>query len=178
MSEIPGPVWMGVGGVIGGFSLFLGFIRPVEYNMFFKLMAVIGAIMILFGFIRLKLKDRNKTNMIEEVRLRQNPHGYQNKNMNQGYQTHNQNYAQPHQMHRPHTQGQQQHNTHQHRHHTTHQQTVSHSPHQQQHRQHHAQQHGHHQIRQQTNQKSRFCHQCGTPLLKHQQFCAICGSKI
>ena len=176
MSEIPGPVWMGVGAVIEGFSLFLGFIRPVEYNMFFKLMTVIGGIMILFGFIRSKLNNKNKTSARDESRLRQNPQGYQNTHTPQGYGHHNsQNNSQPNTVNRAHHQT------------TQHQPTNHQATHQTRHRQHAAHQQAtshnvHHQQRQQTSQqhhaKSKFCHQCGTPLLNHQKFCAICGVKV
>jgi predicted lipid-binding transport protein (Tim44 family) len=58
MAEIPGVIWIVVGLFIGLFSLFTGYINPVEYNAFFQLMMFIGIGMILFGFIKIQIKKK------------------------------------------------------------------------------------------------------------------------
>ena len=178
MAEIPSPVWMIVGLFVGLFSLFLGYLKPVENSIFFKLMTFVGFAMMLFGFIKLKLKNRTKGRMIDEMRQKHMQKGHSETEVNiDDYK--NNPYLRQQVM-----QGQGHHHTQHHQtqavrqpqHHTVHQtaQQPQHHP---------VQQTAHHTTtlqvhRPQKNQNARFCHQCGVPLMKSHKFCPMCGNQV
>ena len=161
MAEIPGLMWSVVGILIGLFSLFLGFLRKdVEYSTFFRLMMFIGLGM--FGFGAVKLYIRRKT---AEKEFQSKKHELIQRRERSAdidideYRRNPQLRQQAMQQNKP----------------------VHHRTHQPQHRTHHKTQHSHH-TQQQTHkthskQKSAFCGQCGTPLLKQHKFCPICGTR-
>ena len=167
MAEIPGLMWSVVGILISVFSLFLGFLRKdVEYSTFFRLMMFVGIAMFSYGavklYIRRKTAEKNlqakKHELIQKRErsadididdYRRNPKLRQQAMQQSG---------QSHQTQQP------QHRTHQQQQHKIH-----HTP-----QQSHTQQHSQHKP---AKQKSSFCGQCGTPLLKQHKFCPICGAR-
>ena len=158
MAAILGIVWIGIGILISSMSFFMGFLRKVEYYMFFRLMMFVGLGMIIYGYIKMKFFEKSREQLIEEHRqkmagrgeteaeididdYRKNPQMRQQALAQKSQQSNIQNAQRMH-----HNQGQ---------------------THQQAHNTHHASQ-----------GKSSFCSQCGTPLLKHHKFCPICGAKV
>ena len=165
MSEIPGPVWIGVGVFVGGFSLFLGFINKVSSAPFFQLMTFVGLGMVLFGFIKLKFPKKSKDDLIAEMSQRRAQRGtseydididdYRNnpqlrKEAMQNKQNFQQRYSNPNQQHHA-TQPVVQHPTLKTRANPT--------------------AHKH------SSKTAAYCSQCGSPLMKGHKFCPICGSK-
>ncbi|MEM3374062.1 MAG: hypothetical protein QXE31_02455 [Candidatus Woesearchaeota archaeon] len=69
MSEIPWYAWIGVGLLVGIVSLFMGFLKPVSYDAFFKLMFFISIIMIIYGYIKMKIKEKLFMEELEKRRL-------------------------------------------------------------------------------------------------------------
>lgn len=81
MDEIPGIMWAFVGGIVGLISLFLGFLRPVPYNGFFKLMFVVGIAMFVYGYIfKIKMHEQSTREILEDRRQK-------NTNMRQDMET-------------------------------------------------------------------------------------------
>ncbi len=178
MAEIPGFVWAAVGVFISVVSLFLGFLKPVEFSAFFKIMMVVGVGMFVYGYIfKIRFRQKSLQNDMEarrqqnfqqrgetEVEIdiddyRNNPQLRQNA-LKSGYPSgssanHTQQYSH---YGTPRNVPQQQ---------KTHAQQQSHST--QAHEQHHPKPefkaHG-------------FCPSCGTPLLKEHKYCPICGARV
>ncbi|NTV23458.1 MAG: hypothetical protein HGA85_03725 [Nanoarchaeota archaeon] len=69
MADIPDFVWMVVGGLISLVSVFMGFIRPVEYSSFFKLMLAVGIGMVIYGYIKGKINQKPLQTRLEERRM-------------------------------------------------------------------------------------------------------------
>ncbi len=186
MSEIPGPVWIAVGILIGGFSIYLGFINTSETSTFFQLMTVVGLGMIIFGVIKLKFPKKSKQDVLDEMSKRRTQRGNtevdidmqdykSNPQLRQTAMQHKQNFQQRYST---------PHNVHQHTQHRSQQ----HQP------QHQAQHSAAHQAQRQTIpnsvnlskshplKKSKkvagYCGNCGSPLLKKHKFCPICGARI
>ncbi len=180
MAELLPFVWIGVGAFIGIVSFFLGFVRPVTYNAFFKLMLAVGLGMMAYGYIKDKLSQKTLQQGMEERRQHRLTPGEReieididdykkNPNLRQevlhrGYpkrysDSSAQNAYQEAQQRIPPQQGGQQ-------------QAAHHYPQQQPQPQHHPS----HAQRQQPAQ--RFCTSCGTPLLKQHKYCHICGNRV
>jgi hypothetical protein len=193
MAEIPGFVWIGVGGLIGAFSFFLGFLKPAQNNLFFRIMMFVGLGMMLYGFIKMRFMGKTKEQMIDDLKLkrrgesevdidiedyRRNPQlrqqvlqrGGQQSNSANSYNGTPRNSSgqsgqypsgqSPNLQQQP-LQGSQQlsqSSQSMHNHHQSH----SSQPHQV---------HPH-------NPNSRFCHQCGSPLLKEHKYCPVCGARV
>ncbi len=165
MAEIPGLMWSVAGILIGVFSLFLGFLRKdVEYSTFFRLMMFVGVAMFGFGAVKLYIRSKNaekefQSKKQELIRKRERSVDIDIDDYRRNPQLRQQAMQQKsHASHQP------QHKTHQ----------------QQQHKTHHTSQQGHTQQHSQhkpAKQKSAFCGQCGTPLLKQHKFCPICGDR-
>lgn len=191
MAEIPSWMWIFSGLLITGFSVFMGYIRPVQYAAFFRLMLWVGLIMIVFGLIKFKLSQRTREDMFDEMRQRQHqrgqnevelgqrpvntgyPQGYNQQGYNQGANRQPMHNAQ-HRAHQP---------VHNANHSTAHHQNAHQAqhPHNSAHNISHSNQHYGYPTQANThNQKSqsKFCHQCGTPLLGHHKFCPMCGSRV
>jgi hypothetical protein len=193
MAEIPDFVWMGVGIFIGLFSLFLGFLRPVEYSIFFKIMTFVGAGMFAFGYVKMKLSQKTTQQKLEEHRQQmvqrgdtevdididdyrnnpqlrqqamQKPYSGSTQNPGSHYNTPGtyQQPTRPTQSARPLQQ-------------TVRQQPQQMRPTDQRTVQSHPAQRTQ-TYQSQPVQKGSFCHQCGTPLLKHHKYCPICGAKV
>ena len=149
MAEIPGLVWIIVGLFIGLFSLFTGYIDPVEYNAFFQLMMFIGIGMILFGFIKLQIKKKkNKpTTPVHQQQTHQRQVHHQQQTQHQ--RQHPQYYYQS-----KHAQ-QQQSNQPKETHLDIQKKASSH---------------------QKTEGKK--CPKCGVPVMKRQKQCVMCGTKL
>jgi hypothetical protein len=183
MDDIPGFVWVIVGIFISLVSLYMGFLNPVTYSAFFKLMFVIGIGMIVYGYI-FKIKARKtKEEMMEERKqqlmqqrgdndvdididdYKSNPYlreearkrGYPSTGPSQEFRQAEIQFQQN--IKSPQQRGQQQMQQQQ----PQRQQYPSYPQTQQ---------------RMQTPSDSRFCPNCGTPLLRHHKFCPICGNRV
>jgi hypothetical protein len=169
MAEIHGFVWSAVGVFIAVVSLFLGFLRPVEYNAFFKLMLFVGIGMLVYGLIKMKIKQKTPQQIIEERRQHMLQKGQREVEIDIDNYRKNPQLRQQVLQQGAHSGATAHHGTpgthtqHPTQHHTTPQRT---------HHPAHAQQQTH------QTQAARFCHQCGTPLLKHHKFCPICGARV
>ncbi|MFH2020124.1 MAG: hypothetical protein ABIJ34_01845 [archaeon] len=185
MAEIPGPVWAIVGIFVFVTSLLLGFIRKIPSAAFFQLMLFVGIGMTLYGLFKIKFNSKTKEDMIEEARRRVQSKGQMEFDIDiddyranpalraevlrkahaQGQKV---NYSQgTHQHQAPH----QQHNTHSAAHQATQKaypQNPSLFP----------QQHANIQQRPPQQAESRFCNQCGIPLMKSHKFCPMCGARV
>ena len=163
MAELPGFVWISVGIIVGVFSLFLGYLRPVENSIFFKFMMFVGFGMALFGFIKIKLRGKTKESLIDKM---------QQRHMQQGGHNHSESeinmddYKNNPYLRQKVLQGQGGHG-HQAQQVRQPQQRATHQT------AHHAQ-----QIHPSQKQTARFCHQCGVPLMKSHKFCPMCGTSV
>ncbi len=164
MAEIPGLMWSVVGILIGVFSLFLGFLRKVEYYTFFRLMMFVGLGMFGYGVVKLYIRRKTaqkefQAKKHELIQRRERTVDIDIDNYRKTPQLRQQTVHQnKHVHHQTHYQQQQR---------TQHQAQPSHST-------------QHHQYPQhrQLKQKSAFCTQCGTPLLPKHKFCPICGARV
>lgn len=162
MAEISGLMWSVVGILIGVFSLFLGFLRKdVEYNTFFKLMMFVGLGMLGYGVVKLYIRRKTAEKEFRSKKHELIQRSERSVDIDIDDYRKNPQLRQQAMQHGTHTQRQ---------------------THQQQQRTHHKTQHSHH-TQQHTHkthskQKSAFCTQCGTPLLKHHKFCPICGASV
>ena len=162
MTKLHGSVWITVGLLVGGTSLFTGYITPVDKPAFFKFMTFIGFGMVIYGILKINLNRKPK----EQVH---NPQP-------QGYNQHTQNHSNKY-----HVNNQQIHNNPQYRQDVMHQ---GHRYHPASSRNHNYNNHSHNMGQQQSNQnvdqpvKKNFCHNCGVPLYKGQKVCAMCNSKL
>jgi hypothetical protein len=186
MAEIPGLAWCASGAFIGIASLFLGFIRPVEYNAFFKLMFIVGIGMVVFGFFKIKIKQKSPQQEMEERRQQTNQRGVREIDIDiddyrrnpqlrqqamQGASSYNRqnpatHYGTPRNFPQQPQQFQQQQYPQQ-------RQPVSQSPTQQSNP-------GYVRVpqHQKTSSNGSFCSNCGSPLLKHHKYCPICGGRV
>lgn len=194
MDDIPGFVWVIVGGFVTLVSLFLGFIRPVTYNSFFKLMFVVGVGMLVYGYIfKMRLGRKSKEDVLEERRqqlmkergdyeadididdYRNNP-ALRQAAMKNGYPSSqpNQNFYQAERRFQQNIQ-----------------QKNNQNPVDRERPQYQAQQPQQNQfsnanqfarpnpqIQSQKTFSQGFCPSCGTPLLKEHKFCPICGARV
>jgi rubrerythrin len=152
MSEIPGIVWMGVGTVIGGMSFFLGFLKQSSSSFFFKFMTFVGVGMIIYGFIKMKLQERNFENKLEQRKTQMIQRGEMEVDIDMQENARRQQSRQPMQQQQY---SQQARNQQIHPANINRQQAPRHN-----------------------TGSQNFCHQCGTPLLKHHKYCPICGARI
>lgn len=201
MAEIPSSIWMALGAIIGIISLYIGFIRPIDRNAFFQLMAFIGLAMTIFGYLKRRFQNRNESKARSHQRLhrgvrdvsididdyRNNPQLKQQVMQGGHGRSTNQDSAQ-----NVHT-AQQSQNTHAHTsqgshqaqavHHQTNQQVHQPAQHSQKvhhpvHAQGHQPQHASQKVNPhsaQTKPGAKFCGECGSPLLKKHKYCPICG---
>lgn len=188
MDDIPGIVWVIVGGFVSLVSLFMGFLRPVTYSAFFKLMFVVGIGMLVYGYIfKIKMNEKSTREILEDRRqknfnlrtemeadidmddYRNDPRkreevlrrGYPStaRNMNQRYgYGGGQAQQQPGAYNNP-----------------TYQPQRQQMPQQQQQPPYSGMRK---QIQKQGIPQGKFCTGCGTPLLKEHKYCPICGARV
>lgn len=164
MSEIPGPVWIGVGVFVGGFSLFLGFIKKIDTAPFFQLMTVIALGMIIYGFIKLKFPKRSEQDLLDEMGRRRATRGVRD------YEIDMEDYKNNPQLRH---QAMQHKQNFQQRYTTNQEQTGYQNPHQ-----HPLPHDSHKEVHHKGSKTSAFCSQCGSPLMKNHKFCPICGNRL
>ncbi|MBT7440375.1 zinc ribbon domain-containing protein [archaeon] len=194
MAEIPGPVWVGVGLFVGGFSLYLGFIKPIPSAPFFQLMSVVGLGMIVYGFIKIKFPTRSKQDLLDEMGhrrakrgvrdveididdFRNNPQKRREAMNNQNFQNRNQmpNSGAVNQTHQQHLG--QHHQTHHNAQHRPQKPILPHGDNQK------TQVPTHNQMNQKKTsffkraKSGGFCSECGSPLLAKHKFCPVCGGR-
>ncbi len=167
MAEIPGFVWISVGIFVGAFSLFLGFIRPIETASFFQLMTVIGLGMIIFGAIKLRFPKKSKRDLIDEMAQRRAKRGMNDveididefRNNPQKRQQAMQNKENFKQRYSGNTSN----NTQIHHHTPQEPQPPKKKP---------------KALFAKKAQVVGYCSQCGTPLLSKHKYCPICGNRV
>ncbi len=148
MAEIPGFAWIGIGGFVGLTSLFLGFIKPVDTSAFFKLMLFVGIGMVIYGLIKLKTRKKPEQMMHERRQQRIQERGPYQVNIDID------DYRKNPQLRQQAMEGESPKHPH------TQHKTLS-------------QKKTHHK-----SGDSKFCHQCGSPLLPKHKFCPICGTRV
>ena len=189
-SEIPGPVWVIIGLFVGIVSAFLGYIKPTEYNAFFKLMVYVGLGMILFGVFKIKTAEVRFRQRVEERKSQRHMRGdmevdidmYENRRRHQaannaGLQSGHGSYNH-HGTTQTNHQGHHRHQTHsQNHHHAQQSQSSTHSNVGQGHAMHNRGSHSAHHASRPSHITSgeRKCRHCGVPLLKNHRRCPICG---
>ncbi|MCM2325949.1 MAG: zinc ribbon domain-containing protein [Candidatus Woesearchaeota archaeon] len=183
MAEIPSWMWMISGVIITGFSVFMGFNDSISYNMFFKIMIFVGLIMLGFGWLKMKLRQRTPEQTIDDMRAIHSKRDSGEVEINiDDYRNNPQLRQQAMQQQAKYPPTQQQLST----------QGRSHNPNHPQHMNHNVQHNASHShmnnpsanhVTQPHNlthsrMQARFCHQCGSPLLPQHKFCPICGSRV
>jgi hypothetical protein len=201
MDDIPGFVWVIIGIFISVVSLFMGFLRPVTYNAFFKLMLVVGIGMLIYGYIfKIRLGQKSKEDMIEDRRqqlmqqrgeyeadididdFKNNP-ALRQEAMKKGYPSSqpSQQFRQMEQQYQQKIQDKKQQGNQQQRNPMQQQQPQQPMQRMQQRPQQPQQTSFQNYQASQMPQRAggqRFCPSCGTPLLKEHKFCPICGARV
>ena len=146
MAEIPALVWIVVGIFVSIFSVIIVF-RSGE--PFFILMIFAGIGMLVFGGIKIFLRNRNQESLVDEMRKRHSSRGDSEAEINMDdyrRQRSGQHHQQAQRQQAP--------------------SPTPKSPPPQQ------------QSNSPPKGQQGFCSQCGTPLLKQHKFCPICGARV
>ncbi|MEM2138783.1 MAG: hypothetical protein QXM96_01370 [Candidatus Woesearchaeota archaeon] len=159
MAEIPWFVWIAVGVFVGITSFFMGFLKPVTYNAFFQLMFFVSLGMIIYGYVKMKLKEKWFN---EELERRKNLRGereieididdFRNRQNRTNQVNNSRNFSYNNQLSR---------NT------GNFQQNQINPTH-----------YGTPRTHSSVNNQNKRCPNCGTPLLKEHKVCPICNSRV